>query len=251
MELYNMHFNISQPVDMVFNAIKDLVELSDQANSPTTENQIDLDYVIFVQQPILQQDLCIWNKQIPIECTWVDMIAHFHDAQSDLNAHPTAGNIYHQHHQANNVEVIIDLVAQRLLMAIQPSDEPAPTIVPVKQANLLQQRKSDLQACKQALLTQMQEMMTLMRNSSTPGNQCTNNTGRGCGGRNGNNNHLNQNGHGCGRTNPAAPRQYCWTHGNCSHTSTNCNTKAPGNINTATFTNMQGGSMTSCIWVQA
>ena len=96
MELYNLHFDILQPVHMVFNAIQDLVELSDQANLPMTKNQtVNLAYVIFAKQAILQQDLHLWNKRIPVERTWVDMIAHFHDAQSDLNALPTAGNIYH------------------------------------------------------------------------------------------------------------------------------------------------------------
>ena len=254
MELYNLHYDISQPVDMVFNAIQDLVELSDQANSPMTENQmVDLAYVIFAKQPILQQDLRLWNKRIPVERTWVDMVAHFRDAQSDLNALPTAGNIYHQHtnhHQANNVEVIADLVAQRLLTAIQPSDEPTPTAVPVKQDNSLQQRESDLQAREQALLTQMQEMMTLMRNSTTTTTPRTDTTGRGRGGRNSNTNRHTQNGRGRGRSIQAAPRQYCWTHGTCAHSSLTCNTKAPGHIDTATFTNMQGGNMTGCFWVQ-
>jgi hypothetical protein len=36
----DMHYNISQPVDLVFNAIKNLVELADHANSPLTPQQI-------------------------------------------------------------------------------------------------------------------------------------------------------------------------------------------------------------------
>ena len=43
MELYNFPFDISQPVDVLFNAIEDLADLADHANSPMTPQQmIDL-----------------------------------------------------------------------------------------------------------------------------------------------------------------------------------------------------------------
>jgi len=35
---------------------------------------------------------------------------------------------------------------------------------------------------------------------------------------------------------------YCWTHGACAHSSTECNNQLPGHATTATFHNMQGGS---------
>jgi hypothetical protein len=55
MELYNMHFDISQPVDTVFNAVDDLSDLAEHGNSPMSEQQmIDLAYVIFAKQTILQ-----------------------------------------------------------------------------------------------------------------------------------------------------------------------------------------------------
>jgi hypothetical protein len=48
MELYNMHYDISQPVDTVFNCIDDLSDLAEHASSPMTAQQmIDLAYVIF------------------------------------------------------------------------------------------------------------------------------------------------------------------------------------------------------------
>lgn len=37
------------------------------------------------------------------------------------------------------------------------------------------------------------------------------------------------------------PKTYCWTHGACRHTSSMCNTKAPGHRDEATFTNKLGG----------
>jgi hypothetical protein len=64
MELYNMHYDISQPVDTVFNCINDLSDLAEHVSSPMTPQQmIDLAYDIFAKQTILQQDLRIWNHR--------------------------------------------------------------------------------------------------------------------------------------------------------------------------------------------
>ena len=95
MELYNMHFDISQPVDNVFNSIVDLAELAEHATSPMTERQmIDLAYVILAKQPILQQDLRQWNRRPAADHTWPTMMTHFREAQTDLRSFPTAADIY-------------------------------------------------------------------------------------------------------------------------------------------------------------
>jgi hypothetical protein len=117
--LYNMHYDISQPVDTVFNSIDDLSDLADHAMSPSpmTEQQMtDLAYVIFAKQPILQPNLRIWNRRPAIDRTYANFTQHLRDAQSDLSALPTAGDVYHQQppHQAN-IATIADLVMHRLL----------------------------------------------------------------------------------------------------------------------------------------
>ena len=40
--------------------------------------------------------------------------------------------------------------------------------------------------------------------------------------------------------------KYCWTNGACSHTSSECNNKAPGHKNEAIFENKLGGSTNYC-----
>ena len=40
--------------------------------------------------------------------------------------------------------------------------------------------------------------------------------------------------------------KYCWTHGGCAHESANCNAKAPGHKDNATFENKMGGSKAFC-----
>jgi hypothetical protein len=118
MELYNMHSDISQPVNIVSKCINDLSELADHANSLMSAQQmIDLAHVIFAKQPILQHDLHLWNRKPAADCTWPNMMDHFCKAQADLSSLPTAGDFCHQQpaaHQAN-VSSMADLVAQRLL----------------------------------------------------------------------------------------------------------------------------------------
>jgi hypothetical protein len=264
MELYNMHYDISQPVDPVFNNIDDLSELADHAGSPMTAQQmIDLAYVIFSKQPILQQDLCLWNRRPLVDRTWPNMMQHLCDAQTDLSYYLPSANIYNQQpvHQAN-VTTMADLIAQRLFdeynqthpAVVPPIPTPPPFDHHTDVANSLQRRKTDLQSREAAMMSQMRDMMlTLMR---TNGNQNTNtnNSPHGGGGSNNRNNHSGRNtpgqgssgrSGGCGN-NRSPTHLYCWSLGAGAHTGTDCNTPAAGHQSMATFANMMSGSTNRC-----
>ena len=250
MTTYNMHYDISQPVDTVFNSIDDLADLAEHARSPMTPQQMmDLAYVIFARQPILQQDLRLWNRRPVVERTWPNMLEHFRDAQSDLSSLPSAGDIFHQQppHQANAVAAMADLVAQRLLDAL-PADDPPPIVPPPDTANAaFQQRDSSLAAREAALLTQMTEMMSLMRTGLPSGGTSHQRTPRT--NRSGRHGRTNDRGGACGHGSSPAPRAYCWSHGACAHSGTQCNNQLPGHQTTATFSNMQGGNTSNCFWL--
>jgi hypothetical protein len=272
-ELYNLHYDISQPVDTVFNAIDDLSELAEHAGSPMSPQQmIDLAYVIFAKQPILQQDLRLWNRKPLIDRTWPTMMTHLREAQTDLSSLPSAGDIYHQQppHQAN-VATMAQLVAQRLLDdqsilqtaydTAHPSTDSPPAPPADEQtnvANSLQRRETDLQSREASMMTQMQEMMMTMmrngnRNNGNNGNNDQNNNNNNYN-RGGRNNQNRGRGRGRGRSNERSntrsqPRSYCHTHGACAHSSSNCNTPAQGHQNLATFNNMLNGSHDGCYWL--
>ena len=251
----NMHYDISLPVDTVFNAIDDLVDLAEHALSPMSMQQmIDLAYVIFARQPILQQDLRLWNRRPPILRTWAHMLQHFRDAQTDLSYLPTAGDVFHQQpfHQANAVAEMADLVAQRLLETMPPHDTPPPaTVHPTDTANAaFQQRDLTLAAREAALLSQMTEMMSMMRTGAAASSSVSHQRDtRQSGGRS-NRSNARSGRRGSRRSTPA-PRSYCWSHGACAHSSSQCNTQLPGHQSSATFTNMQGGSTSNCYWLPA
>jgi hypothetical protein len=277
MELLNMHYDISQPVDNVFNSIDDLSDLAESANSPMSHQQlIDLAYVIFAKQPILQPDLRLWNRKPAAERTWDNMMIHLRDAQADLSSLPTAGDMYNQrpHHEAN-ITTMADLVAQRLLddqRAHANEQYPLPTQTPdnpripepppfdqlppdpfANMANSLQRRETDLHSREASLMTQMQEMMTMMRTNGgtgTPTHRSQSNNARA-----GRSSYLGRGGGrgtGAGRntTRPTGPRSYCHTHGACAHNGAACLSPATGHQSAATFANMQNGSTQGCYWLQ-
>ena len=173
MEICNMHCDVSQPADTVFNSIDDLSDLADHATTPapmTEQQMIDLACVIFAKQPILQADVRLWNRRPAAERTYVNFTQHLRDAQTDLSSLPTAGDFCHQQppHQAN-IANIADLVVQRLLddqgaELPPPVEQPPPLDAEV--ANSLQRRETDLQSREAAMLTQMQDgMASMMRNN--------------------------------------------------------------------------------------
>ena len=246
--VHNMHYDISQPVDVVFNTIEDLADLAEHASSPmSAQQQIDMAYVIFARQSILQQDVRLWNRRLLVDRTWANMLTHFRDAQNDLSSLPTAGDMYHQpQNQANLVSTIADLVAQRLLDSMPTDEPPEEDSPPPPQANAVQTREADLQSRETALQAQMQEMLALMRNSSTSGNRHHN--PRHGGGR-GRNDRFSQGGRGRAAPRIAGPRKYCWSHGACAHNSSECNGPSEGHQIAATFAAMMNGSTAGCFWL--
>jgi hypothetical protein len=139
-----------------------------------------------------------------------------------------------------------DLVTQRLIDALAEPPELAPPPEPAS-ANSLQRREGYLHARETAMMTQMRDMMMSVMNTNNHNNNYNphhrggrNTNGRGRGGRTpgrGNNNR------------PAQPRSYCWTHGACAHTSSDCNRQSEGHQNAATFANMLNGSTAGCFWL--
>ena len=80
------------------------------------------------------------------------MLEHFRNAQTDLNALPTAGELYHQGpHHANTVMTMVDMVTQRLQELYTPVNKP-PVVSPVpssSQVNVaVHPCESSLASCK-------------------------------------------------------------------------------------------------------
>jgi hypothetical protein len=192
---------------------------------------MDLAYMVLDQQPRLNYDLRIWNDMPTAKRTWAGMIKHFRAAQKALSSRPTAGTTFHQ---ANNVTTMADLVAQRILDAMPTTPEAEPPVETINAAIT-----TELAARDAALLAQLQEMMTRMStgtaNTNSRRRNQRNNRGRGAAGGTDRPNNTTA-------ANTNRNSLYCWTHGACAHSSTECNNQLPGHVTTATFHNMQSGS---------
>jgi hypothetical protein len=247
LNIYNMVFSIALPVDVVFNAVEDLVDLAEHAGSALTDQQmIDLAYQVLSKETLLRDDLRLWNRKPQADKTWANMLTHFRTAQTDLQSLPTSGDLFHHPHSANAVLSMVDLVAQRLqeLYPSPPDDTPVASPVAVTpppaidQANSLQTRETSLASREAALLSQMNDMMSLLRGSNNRSRNRNNRTQR-----------PSDRNPPDGRRRAPGPRQYCWTHGWCAHSGADCNNRAPNHQVSATATNMQGGSTTNCFWI--
>ena len=181
------------------------------------------------------------------------MITHFREAQSDLSSLPTTADFYPNQpsHQANAItnsnaiNDIAEIVTKRILESMPPLDSPVPDIPPtpthLSQINSIQDRETALLAREHSLQTQIQELISLMSTSNTtitpkvghhpPSGPSKSNTKPP--------NHRSQ-------TNP---RLYCWSHGCCAHSSSDCQHQRPGHQPTATFSNMLNGSTAKCYWL--
>jgi hypothetical protein len=122
------------PVDTVFDSIEDLADLAEHAHSPFSPQQMmNLAYVLFSKEPILQQDLVrTWFRKPPLDKTWATMMVHFHDAQKDLHSLPTARDLFHQvlgPHQANSTRTQHLFTLQSVLQAIKIAGENVAAVI--------------------------------------------------------------------------------------------------------------------------
>lgn len=95
------------------------------------------------------------------------MILHFRTAQDDLSSLPVASDLYHHPigHQANHVELIADLVAQRLLDNVTPLLEPVP---PPPAATAPPALAQSVQPNDSALIAQIQDLIALIAANKYP-----------------------------------------------------------------------------------
>lgn len=82
--LETFQYNVSLPVDVVFDPIDDLEELAALANEPMSEAQkIAMAFIIFQNTGKFKSDLKSWNRKAPHDKTWTNMKTHFRDALQD------------------------------------------------------------------------------------------------------------------------------------------------------------------------
>ena len=260
-EITKMSYSVSDPIDDIYNAIEDLCEIAEFAQTPySPRQQVNIGYLILNKQPIFRSDVRKWMRKPLIDKTWANFMAHFRQAHQELR--DTDTSMAELGFQSANaiVEQIVDRLREEEENDVQapppmyaapppaaiptafqpPPPPPAPPFLSTQpQANAVVPADPNT-AVLQAMMNNMQMMHDNMHRNHYQGRG----RGRGRGpargrgrGRGGNRNRNQQ------------TSNYCHTHGNCAHTSRECNTPGDTHQVDATFANMMGGSQNRCFWL--
>jgi len=243
----------SDPIANVFNLINKYAAMAQAQGTPETSDQlISIGRIIITNAHIFTDSVEKWDNLPVVDKTWTEFKTHFTSAQKAYKlARPTdtvsQHNYTSQAHIAELVNAAIDERTKNQFAA--EADFAEQNIINEQLANLAHQDNP-----QHAYSSQQQtspELRQLMQTITKLTAQLQNNSNR-----NGNNNNGNKTNHdnrrnnqgGRGRGNEQR-RTYCWTHGSCSHKGTECNYKADGHKEDATFGNMKGGSTKNCFWI--
>ena len=227
-QVESLNFPPNEPVDTIFTEIDDLGTIAELAHAPMTEQQkINMAYLLLQQTQVYSTALNRWNQSERPEQTWSNFKTHFRDAQKALRR-TGALTVQESLNHTQIINLVQQGVHQALATACPPSmDTPAPmpeTCLPALDeistppssvsANSV---TSDItmQTIQQQMLM-MQKMMDMMTSNTNKFKKSK-------------------------RRNPNLTK-YCWTHGLCNHTGSECRTPADGHIKDATLQNRLGGS---------
>jgi hypothetical protein len=244
-DLEAMSYNHSKPIVNIFTAINEYASMAEAADAAETPAQlVNIGLIIISRATIFDGDVRKWHDRPEADKTWPDFKNHFKEAQRAIKrSQPTmTTDALGYHEQAASASAlasqVLQLTAQRdaetaaLALLTAQQDEPAQT-----------------NSTQDQMMEQMQLLMSTVLQQST-NNNANHQQRRTGGGRGRSNGQANgRGGRGRGPGAGRLPPAYCWTHGNCSHNGTDCNNKAEGHIDTATYTNTQGGSQHRFHWL--
>ena len=216
----------------------------------TTEQILDIVLTVIRNTRDFERSLGDWQSLPEINKTWTRFKMHFQALQKQLKAirGPTMqqAGYHHADHLVSQLCADIEKRNQELLTVIQSAMETASTaplvvssdisiatlVVTPPQINAVQSNPVQLKMLK--ILQQMQQSMFSAANQ---------NQGQGRNTYRSRTPRKTPDNASFARANMP---KYCWTHGGCSHTSQECNTRAEGHFRDKTFNNRQGGSNAFC-----
>ena len=248
-----MSYHPADPMILLFNPIEKLKKMATAAEiSYTTEQLLDIGLTVIRNTRDFERALGDWETLTAGDKTWDRFKSHFKEAQKQLRAirGPTMqqAGYHHANHLASQLREDIEKRDTELFSVIQSAMETAsqaPSLAPSdislvtppvhQHANAVQGDPVQLEMLK--ILQQIQQTMTTTTSQPTQ---------QGRGGRQGQGRRTPRKTPDDASFNRFKTDKYCWTHGGCSHTSSECNMRAPGHQDSATFENKQGGSKAFC-----
>ena len=255
-ETLKLTYDVNEPIDIIFNAVEDLCEVAELAESAyTPKQQVHIGYIIISKQRIFRSDVRKWMGKPAVDKTWVNFMDHFRTAHQELrDTDATIDEL--GYHSANTiVEQIVERLREEEEETVevppppqQPFVAPNPAQPQSVQPSIIQQANAVVNP-NMAMMEQMMNNMTMMVDNMQQQGYYGRGYGRGRG--RGRNQFGRGRGRGRGRQQQrqrTSGGQYCHTHGNCAHTSADCETRGPQHNAEATFANRLGGSTNGCFW---
>ena len=253
-------FDITQPMEVMYNEVEDLQELATAGSMPFSDPQlVSLGIQLLKNMHDFETGLTSWYARLPATNTWPNFKLHFEDAYQALRnvrGETMRNTIFQQQANAmtahmldeikkDNAEVREEIRASEekifsMFESHTPSSAPThPPIPPAPAANSAVDNKVQLEILKQ--LKELKEMST---SKKKPRNSNKNNGGKD------NASSENDSDDTSGKKKKKKYRfntsKYCWTHGAWNHHSADCKNKAEGHQDQATFKNMMGGCTDFC-----
>ena len=108
-ETIKLSYSVSDPIDDIFNAVEDLCEIAEFADTPySPRQQVNIGYLIVNRQPIFRGDVRKWMRKSLVDKTWIHFMAHFRQAHQELR--DTDASMEELGYQSANaiVEQIVD-----------------------------------------------------------------------------------------------------------------------------------------------
>ena len=224
-----MFYDPTHPVDVIFNKVEDLSDLSVAARADFTEQQlINIAYVIINNTGKYQPYIREWSRLPPAQKTWTHFKTHFRQAHQELKE---AGDLQIRDTQFNSANLVQDVI-NGVQTALHPPEPEPPQAFLQHMANNAAQQQMMPQMMEQMMhLLQQMSVMQQQMHSQSPTSTVTSNSSNSSSRR---------------RRTRTTTSFYCWSHGACAHPSSTCNSKRPGHQDGATFNNKMGGSTAFC-----
>ena len=92
-ETTKLTYNVSDPIDDIFNPVEDLCEIAELENCPySARQQVNIGYLIVSKQPIFRSDVRKWMMKSSVDKTWTNFMTHFCQAHQELQDTDTTIN---------------------------------------------------------------------------------------------------------------------------------------------------------------
>jgi hypothetical protein len=228
--------------------------MAEAAKAPETPTQlINIGLIIATRSTIFASDFRKWHDKPEAGQTLSSFKVDFKAAQKAIKkSQPTITTDSLGFHEQTNATSLVDQVIDKLT-AQRKADSTIITNAASEQQQM-QQQLTSMENSTQQNKTMMDQMQSLMSTISSLQMQVNTNSntqeGRDDGGRDHRNGREECGGRNrSGRNGGRQPPKYCWSHGNCAHTRSECEKKSDSHIDSVTYTNMQGGSTTKCHWL--